>query len=898
MEVTRQFIENLIHSTPGECAVYLVDGGLKTLAYSDGVPRNTGYTSSEYNRIAAENPYAIIMESDRPYVQKAITDFLHGGSKNVCTYRLIHKTKEAVWVRTVVTRIGEMNGKPVLLASIMNASNAFEMHASLLDESDIVTYVCDAHTFELLYANRAAKNLWGRGDYSGRSCFEFIQGRKSVCAQCLSKKLTGDSRHCSEFFDEKYKRYFQIDCKQIAWYERDAFVFFLADVSARVLERKAAEEKYADAMQDLLAANPRSLCTFRLNLSQNTCGGGHGISSQALENLFSETVDGLLDNIAQLILVAPDKKEFLRKFNRASLLKDFSAGRGKTVADYRRLMPGGEMRWVSSYVSMMRNPVTGDVEAVLYSVDIDDQKKEEQIVQRLTSEEFEFIALIDVHSRMITFRNIGSADAAPMPAYSADYNTEIFYMVDHFVLEGDREECRRNLAFENVLAHLSLSGAFTYAYSQPSRSGILRKRLTFYWLDDTRRYAIAIKRDITNVYTQDQQRLHQVQNALDAVEQASEAKSVFLSSISHDMRTPLNGIIGFTNLALGTDEPAQIRNYLGKIKISGALLLDLINDTLTLSKIESGKLLLNPQAFEGRVVRENLIVPIRASAEDKKVKFSADLSGMPRFRIMMDCLNIQKILLNLLSNAIKFTPAGGTVSLTARVEKETPDNIECRFVIRDTGAGISSGFQKKMYEPFTQERADKVNNVTGTGLGLSIVKKLVNLMDGSISVKSKLGAGTEFTVIVPFAKASAEDAPVNIAERESSSVSLKGKKILFCEDNVLNTEIAEALVEHQGMIDVCAVDGAEGVRKFSESAEGLFDAVLMDIRMPEMTGYEATREIGALARPDAKNIPIIAMTADAYDDDVKKCFSAGMNEHISKPIDPALLYRTLQKFCC
>src|SRR5574344_3150915 len=284
---------------------------------------------------------------------------------------------------------------------------------------------------------------------------------------------------------------------------------------------------------------------------------------------------------------------------------------------------------------MMRNPGTGDVEAVLYSVDIDDQKKEEQIVQRLTSEEFEFIALIDVHSRMITFRNIGSADAAPMPAYSADYNTEIFYMVDHFVLEGDREECRRNLAFENVLAHLSLSGAFTYAYSQPSRSGILRKRLTFYWLDDTRRYAIAIKRDITNVYTQDQQRLHQVQNALDAVEQASEAKSVFLSSISHDMRTPLNGIIGFTNLALGTDEPAQIRNYLGKIKISGALLLDLINDTLTLSKIESGKLVLDLEALDIVTILDRIAVPVRANAESKNVTFVFNVEKLQHCRVMV-----------------------------------------------------------------------------------------------------------------------------------------------------------------------------------------------------------------------------------------------------------------------
>ena len=898
MEVTQEFIKNLIHSTPGECAVYLVDGGLKTLAYSEGVPRNTGYTSEEYDRIAAENPYAIIMKSDQPYIQKAIVDFLHGNPKNECTYRLIHKTNGVVWVRTVVTRIGEMNGKPVLLASIMNASMASEVHAALLDQSNIITYVCDAHTHELLYANKAAKDLWGSSDYSGHSCYEFIKGETVPCALCISKKLAGNSAHCEEFFDEKFKRYFQVDCKRITWYERDAFVFFYADVSARVLERKAVEEKYVGAMQDLLTANPRSLCTFQLNLSQNVCGNGHGASNQALQELFSETVDGLLDNIARLILVPSDKKGFLQKFNRASMLKEFAAGHDKIVADYRRQVPGVDMHWVSSFVNMVRNPITNDVEAVFYSIDVDDQKKGEQIVQRLTSEEFEFIALLNVQNRTITFRNIGSADANPMSAYTADYDTEILYTINHFVLDGDRDACRRNLSFENVFAQLSLSGSFTHSYSQPSRGGNLRKRLSFYWLDDTRRYAIAIKRDITSVYTQDQQRLRQVQNALDVAEHASEAKSEFLSSISHDMRTPLNGIIGFTNLALESDDTARIKGYLGKIKISSALLLDLINDTLTLSKIESGKLLLNPEALDCIDVLEHLAVPLRASAEDKGVKLVVNLSGISHSPIMLDRLNIQKILLNLLSNAIKFTPAGGTVSLIAKEEKEAEDRVEYRFIVRDTGVGISSEFQAKMYEPFTQEHADKSNNVTGTGLGLSIVKKLVNLMDGSINVKSKLGSGTEFIVIIPFAKATSDaEVPCSV-EHSLASVSLKGKRILFCEDNSLNTEIAKALLEHQGMNVVCAANGSDGVKKFTESTKGFFDAILMDIRMPVMTGYEATKEIRSLPRSDAKKIPIIAMTADAYDDDVKKCFAAGMNEHISKPIDPALLFRTLQKFCC
>ena len=380
------------------------------------------------------------------------------------------------------------------------------------------------------------------------------------------------------------------------------------------------------------------------------------------------------------------------------------------------------------------------------------------------------------------------------------------------------------------------------------------------------------------------------QTQLEALEKGVEEKNQFFSNISHDMRTPLNAIIGFADIARAKDASPEVKDCLAKIKLSGSLLLELINDTLTLSKANSGKLKLKLEPVADAELFESITTPIRAAAEAKGVSFTADFSRARNRTVMADRLNLQKIFLNLLSNAVKYTPAGGHVHMLLRNEPEDSPSPDSLLVISDDGIGISEEYLPHIYEPFSQEQRHGTGP-TGTGLGLSIVKRLVDLMGGTIDVKSVRDQGTTFTVRLHFAEADEAAAAENTGN--SSDVDLSGKKILVCEDNELNQEIARTLLEAKGASAAIAANGREGLEAFANSEPGEYAAVLMDIRMPVMDGYEAAQAIRALDRPDAKSVPIVAMTADAFADDVRKCLESGMNAHVAKPIAPEKLYAAI-----
>lgn len=394
---------------------------------------------------------------------------------------------------------------------------------------------------------------------------------------------------------------------------------------------------------------------------------------------------------------------------------------------------------------------------------------------------------------------------------------------------------------------------------------------------------------------EEKNRAKEKETKLVAIEKANEEKSEFFANISHDMRTPLNGILGFSNLARQAEDPAQIRNYLDKIQISGKLLLNLVNDTLDLSKIASGKYVLVPETIDSEKLIESVYVPIKSAADAKGVNFVIDVPKSHPGLVRVDPVNTEKIFLNLLSNAVKFTPRGGTVEFRIECLDVPVDGSNCRITVRDTGIGIGEKFMPKLFDPFTQEHSPEATDVTGTGLGLSIVKRLVIMMGGSIRVESMKGKGACFVVYLPIEPVQGD------AERkenpQSGTVDFSGRKILLCEDNALNMEISKTLLESRGFDVICAENGSIGVEKFSKSPAGSFCAILMDLRMPVMNGYEATMKIRSLERSDAKSVPVIAMSADAYAEDIRKSADAGMNAHIAKPVDAAQMFRTLEKFC-
>jgi len=386
-------------------------------------------------------------------------------------------------------------------------------------------------------------------------------------------------------------------------------------------------------------------------------------------------------------------------------------------------------------------------------------------------------------------------------------------------------------------------------------------------------------------------------DAVKQKEEAIKAKDRFFSDISHDMRTPLNAVIGFANLGRKEELSAAEKDaYLEKIQTAGQLLLGFINDTLLLSKGSSGKLSLQTAPVSTSLLGVSILETIRALAEQKQITLAFDESGCRTRTILADQLKVQKIFLNLLNNAVKFTPAGGHIWLTVADEASDEISSPLVFTVKDDGIGISPEFLPHLFEPFTQEERAGYEG-QGTGLGLAIVKQLVEMMGGSITVDSTVGRGTSFRVCLPLKEAKGLNLPAGVVPASQPDYScLKGKKVLLCEDNLVNQQIAAALLKREGMLVEVAGNGQLGLEKFAQSKPEEYAAILMDIRMPVLDGYAAARKIRLLERPDAKTVPILAMTADVFSEDVQNCLEAGMGAHIAKPIQPQVLYETLARF--
>jgi len=406
---------------------------------------------------------------------------------------------------------------------------------------------------------------------------------------------------------------------------------------------------------------------------------------------------------------------------------------------------------------------------------------------------------------------------------------------------------------------------------------------------------------VFNLYSIQRRRQQEMKVAQAKAEARDRAKSSFLSSVSHDIRTPLNAIIGYVELAKRAgDNIPKVREYIGKMESASNHLLALITDVLEMSRIESGREELEPVPLDLGAVFDDVAKVFSAQMADKKIKFTVDVSGLVHRHVMCDRNRFNRVLLNLISNAWKFTPSGGMISLSM---KEDGEMYELR--IKDNGLGMSPEFKKRVFDPFERERVSAAKSVEGTGLGMPIAKGIVTLMGGTIDVESEIGKGTEFTIRFPFKRVTSMSAidsvtppvePVGSSGPADSASPVKDRgamRILLVEDNEINREIAYTLLAQHGFMVDQAEDGNIAVEKFLRNGAGYYDAILMDVHMPTMDGYTAAKTIRAMEMPGDPRVPIIALSANAFESDVKDALAAGMDAHVAKPIRIATLLKTL-----
>ena len=377
---------------------------------------------------------------------------------------------------------------------------------------------------------------------------------------------------------------------------------------------------------------------------------------------------------------------------------------------------------------------------------------------------------------------------------------------------------------------------------------------------------------------------------------ANIAKTTFLNHMSHDIRTPMNAIVGFTDIAMKRKPDKEVEDCLKKIRQSSEYLMTLINDVLDISRIESGKLEYKPVLVDLRDMTDTVLLIARGYMENRDLNFYVSREELKNPYVMADELRIREVLLNIISNAVKFTKDGGTISFIAENSLGNDEHhIIVRYRISDTGIGMSEEFQARIFDEFSQENDGARTSYKGTGLGMAIAKQYVNLMGGKIEVSSRQGIGSTFTVEIPLLIA--EQVLTEKEENLRKDMDLQGLHVLLAEDNDLNAEIAVVLLEEKGMVVTRTVDGKSALTQFCNTAPGTFDLILMDIMMPEMNGYESTKAIRNLPdRPDGKKIPIIAMTANAFAEDVQAALNAGMNDHVAKPVDMEILISVITKY--
>lgn len=388
----------------------------------------------------------------------------------------------------------------------------------------------------------------------------------------------------------------------------------------------------------------------------------------------------------------------------------------------------------------------------------------------------------------------------------------------------------------------------------------------------------------------------ELQVALVEAQKANKAKTTFLNNMSHDIRTPINGIVGLLEIIQKSeDDPERVKDSLGKINKSANLLLSLINDVLDMAKMESGAVVLNNESISLEQVCSEITENVTFQAEAQGLHITGEHDDYSGIYVWSSAIHLKKILMNLFTNCMKYNKPNGSIDMSMRTIDRSEEYITCEFKIKDTGVGMTEEFIKnELFTPFVQADNSARSNYIGTGLGMPIVKQLVEKMGGTITVESKLGEGSSFTVVLPF-KIDTEAKPEKTEENPDADIS--GLRILLVEDNELNMEIAEFMLNDCKAIVEKAVNGLEAVEKFEASEAGTYDVILMDIMMPVMDGLTATKSIRALDREDAKTIPIIAMTANAFKEDADKCLQAGMNAHLAKPLDIQKVIMTIVRCC-
>ena len=581
--------------------------------------------------------------------------------------------------------------------------------------------------------------------------------------------------------------------------------------------------------------------------------------------------------------------------------------------EYRIIRRDGSIRWVEDYGHCTETEAYGDIHYV-FITDITEKHNEIERIEQNKEQQDKMITALASDYRCVYHVDLDADEAIcyrpdPMDSNQTPegmvfpYLERFTWYADNYIDPEYRDGFLSFIDPDNVRAGLAVNSIIAYRYLVKTESREYYEMIRMAGVrhpkdrDDHIVHAVGLGLTVIDSEMRDSMARNRIlAEALTAAEDANRAKTTFLSRMSHEIRTPMNAIIGFSELAMRRkDIDDLMRDYLDKISGSAHHLLDLINDILDMSRIEAGRLVLRKEPFSLRSMISQIDAMVFSQCREKGITYSSRIFDDVGDGYIGDIIKLKQILINILSNAVKFTDKGGRVALVVEKVNEYDDLTTLRFSVRDTGHGMDKDFIPKIFDAFSQAEDGSSTKYGSTGLGMAITKNLVDMMEGTISVSSEKGKGSIFTVVVTLRTIDDEtvDGSGMTEEFGKTGAGINGRRILVAEDIPVNAEITKKVLSVNGAVPELAVNGREALELFTKSVPWYYDAILMDVKMPEMDGLEATEAIRALDRPDAELIPIVAMTANAFDEDIKRSLQAGMNAHLTKPFDAGQLCAVL-----
>ena len=783
-----------------------------------------------------------------------------------------------------------------------------KLYHSVLDETQTGIAVYDIQTGEVFYGNQKMKEIYGisggASELEQNSDLYRERGRKYINLDVEALR-NGKINEATEYHRTS-GRFYHVKGKCIDWYGREAYVEYMSDItdSRRFNEqlRQAHEElqkKYQEAlMYRENAVSDDVIASSRINLTHGYIEEMRIGKEEGFEKQYHYAVDLLTraNAFTKKNWILPEQA---RRMMPEHLLEGYANGKTRYAELYAAELKDGRHVWLKTEVTLVERPETADIIAFCYSRDVTRENELSHILEKIMSFEYDEIYIIDSNNGRISAVAEGMY-AMENQANDGTYEEKLEKLKMRTGSEEERIELEKKLNLKRICRKLKKSTTYVKEVPLRSKRGYMRlKQLRYMYLDNEIGTILFTMKDIDAVVKEEKAKQERLRVALHMAEAANKTKTNFLASMSHEIRTPMNAIIGLASIM--KEEAANEQTVLectDKLDSASRYLLSLLNDILDMSKIESGNVMLQKQRFKTSELWDSVNTLAVAQAKPAGITYEYEAESELSEAYIGDGTRLQQVLVNLINNAMKFTPDGGTVKVSVCEPKKTKGRVCLQVKVADTGIGISQEFLPKLFDAFMQEHDGRTSIYGGSGLGLSIAKSYANLMDGDITVESELGKGTTFTVEVWLEMV--EEAKRALKKEtkvvEIDELCFVGKRILLAEDHPLNTMVATRLLEKKGMVVAHAENGEKAVEMLASSDEFEYAAILMDIRMPVMDGIEATKAIRELDRADAKSIPIIAMTANAYDEDRKMTSDAGMNAHLAKPIETQLLYEILYQY--